>query len=315
MADNVADNSGDVVVTDQDLYDHAVAPPSPEPASAREDGRLRPDAPAPAEAPVPEPGPAPTPTSQQQAPPPAVNRDDQGRFAPKQPPQPQQPQQRQPEDHRVPLRDLLEERERRQKIEAEANEMRNAWAQFQRAQQAAAQQQQAPQTIFDNPDEYLQNRVMAPLRQEGQMYMLKVKDDISRYQANQQHGEQVVNAALADLTQIRNSPQGDYIFTQIMQTGHPYDALVRWHSQARAQQAIGPDPHAWLRKQQEEWINDPRVQAEAAKRYYARQQQQATGRPPQVNLPPSLSTMPASSGRAGDQGDLSDASLYSFATK
>lgn len=300
--DNVADNSGDVVVTDKDLYDHAVSEPSPAPST-----------PAPAEAPVPEQGPAPTPAPQQQAP--AVPRDDQGRFAPKQPPQPQQPQQRQPEDHRVPLRDLLEERERRQKIEAEANEMRNAWAQFQRAQQAAAQQQQAPQTIFDNPDEYLQNRVMAPLRQEGQMYMLKVKDDISRYQANQQHGEQVVNAALSDLTRIRNSPQGDYIFTQIMQTGHPYDALVRWHSQARAQQQIGPDPEAWFQKRSAQLLDDPRWQAEAAKRYYARQQQQATGRPPQVNLPPSLQTMPASSGRTSDQGDLSDASLYSFATK
>jgi hypothetical protein len=298
--DNVADNSGDVVVTDQQLYDHAVSEPTPSSSPA-----------APAEAPAPQQEPGPTP----QQPAPTVPRDDQGRFAPKQPPQPQQPQQRTPEDHRVPLRDLLDERERRQRIEAEATQMRQAWAQFQAAQQAAAAQQQTPQTIFDAPDEYLQNRVMNPLRQEGQMYMLKVKDDMSRYQANQQHGEQVVNAALSDLTQIRNSPQGDFVFRQIMQTGHPYDALVRWHSQARAQQAIGPNPHAWLRKQQQQWINDPQVQAEAAKRYYARQQQQGAGRPPQVNLPPSLSTMPASSGRIDDQGDLSNESLYRFATK
>lgn len=305
--DNVADNSGggDVVVTDQQLYDHAVS--SPEPA-----------APAPTEAPRESGDQRQPPTSapQQPAQAPAqagVARDDQGRFAPK---PAQQPQQRVPEDHRVPLRDLLDERERRQRVEAEANRMREAWMQFQHAQQEAAQQQQAPQTIFDAPDEYLQHRVMNPLRQEGQMYMMQIKDGMSREMANTQFGEEVVNAALADMQQIRNSPQGDFAFRQIMQTGHPYAALVRWHHQARAQQVIGNDPNAWLRKQQEQWINNPKVQEEAAKRYYARQQQQgANGRPPNVQLPPSLSSMPSASGRNQDMGDMSDASLYSFATR
>ena len=46
------------------------------------------------------------------------------------------------------------------------------------------QQPQGPQTIYDDPDTYLDQRVMQPLRQEGQMYMMKIKDDMSRVQAN-----------------------------------------------------------------------------------------------------------------------------------
>jgi hypothetical protein len=315
MADpeNVADNTGDIVVTDQQLFDHAISDtPAAEPA-----------------APIPAPSPAPAPQQPSQQPTPP--RDEQGRFAPRQgqPPQQQQPQaapqQRQPEDHRVPLRELLDERERRQRVEAEANQMRQAWAQWQQmqAQQAAeAAQQQAPQTIFDNPDDYLNQRVMNPLRQEGQMYMLQVKDGMSREMANMQFGEQAVNAALQDMIRVRHTPQGDFVFNQIMQAGHPYAALVKWHNTARAQQAIGPDPHAWLQQKQQEWVKDPKAQQAVLQHLpretvlqYFRQQQQASGRPPNVSLPPSLSSMPASSGRLDDQGDMSNESLYRFATK
>ena len=90
-------------------------------------------------------------------------------------------------------------------------------------------------------------------------------------------------------------------------------ALMQWHQQARAQAAIGPDPNAWLRQRQQDWVRDPRAQQAVLQ--HLRQQQQASNRPPNVSLPPSLSTMPASSGRLDDQGDLSNESLYRFATK
>jgi len=45
------------------------------------------------------------------------------------------------------------------------------------------------------------------------------------------------------------------------------------------------------------------------------QQQQGNGRAPNVSLPPSLSSVPATSGREGDLGDLSSESLFAFATK
>lgn len=295
MSTEPVDTTGDVVVTDKELFDHAISNPEPAPAT-----------PASAETSQPQP----EPEAQQ----PAPVRDEQGRFAPKTAQQPskpeqQQPPQRQPEDHRVPLRELLEVRERAQRAEAEAAQMRQAWAQYQAQQQAA---QQAPQTIFDNPDDYLQQRVIAPLRQEMQMEMMKRTDMQSREFANVQFGAQVVDAALRDISQIRQTPQGEFIFNQIMASGHPYGALVNWHKTARAQQAIGPDPNAWLQQKQQEWVKDPKAQAAVLQ--YLRQQQQTSGRPSNVSLPPSLSTIPASSGRT-EEGDMSNDSLYRFATK
>jgi hypothetical protein len=326
MADpeNVADNAEDIVVSDQDLYDHAT---SDVPAST-------PESQAPAEAQAPEPEP--------QAQPDERPRDEHGRFAPKldprvrgdattqQPAQTEQPpaqQQRQPEDHRVPLAELHRERERAQRAEAEANQMRQAWAQWQQMQALQAQQaqqaqqpQQPPQTIFDNPDDWIRQNVVQPLQQEMHVREMQRTDKMSRRFANHQFGTQAVETALNDLTRIRNTPQGDAIFNQIMNDGHPYGALVEWHKEAVAEyqrrREIGSDVNAWKQKYGEQLLNDPRWQAAAIERARAAQQQQGNGnRPPNVQLPPSLSSMPASSGRLEDQGDLSNDSLYRFATK
>jgi hypothetical protein len=145
-------------------------------------------------------------------------------------------------------------------------------------------------------------------------------DKMSREFANHQFGSQAIEAALADMTRIRHTPQGDAIYRQIMATGHPYGALMQWHQQvqahqniAKVQQVIGPDPNAWLKQKQQEWVKDPNAQRAVLAEL--RQQQQASGRPPNVSLPPSLSSMPASSGRLDDGGDLSNESLYRFAIK
>jgi DNA-binding transcriptional LysR family regulator len=206
---------------------------------------------------------------------------------------------------------MLDERERRQRIEAEYNQL------LQHLQQQ--QKPQGPETIFDAPDEYLNQRVIAPLRQEMQMEMMKRTDMQSREFANVQFGQQAVDAALAEISRIRQTPQGDFIFRQIMQSGHPYGELVKWHNQARAQQAIGNDPQAWLRQQQQAWFNDPKVQeamAQHLRQKYAQQQQQnGSGNPPNVSLPPSLSSVPSSSGRGVELGDLSSESLFQHAIK
>ena len=149
------------------------------------------------------------------------------------------------------------------------------------------------------------------------------KDAMSREFASVQFGpesHQIIEAALQAMAQVRNTPQGDVTYWQIMNSGHPYGALVNWYRNARAQQAIGPDPNAWVQKQRNAWLDDEQMQAEAARRYYARQQQQRGQQQrapagPNVQLPPSLSSLPSSSGRQDQVGDLSDQSLYSFATR
>jgi len=146
------------------------------------------------------------------------------------------------------------------------------------------------------------------------MYMMKIKDDVSRTQANMQFGEQEVNAALQDIGRIRQTPQGNFVFQQIMQSGHPYGQLVQWHRQARAQAAIGANPQAWLRQQQQAWAENAKVQ-DYVMQMRAKRLGAQKASPPNVQLPPSLSSIRSSSGRMDNGGDLSSASLYDFATK
>ena len=304
----ISGNSSDTnTITDQQLFDHALnspdptpapsSPPSSEPSLPPSQGAQASERPA-----------STRPDLQQGAQTPGQPRDPQGKFAPK-------PQGQQGQQHNVPLAELLKERDARQRLEAHAQELTRAVMDLQqRLSPQAPQQPQGPETIFDDPKAYLDQHVMQPLRQEGQMYIMKVKDDLSREQANMQFGAQEVNAALAQMQQIRQTPQGNFIFNQIMQSGHPYGQLVQWHRQARAQAAIGANPQGWLRQQQQSWANNEKVQDYVMQLRAKRLGAQKVN-PPNVQLPPSLSSVRSSSGRMDNGGDLSSASLYDFATK
>ena len=305
----ISGNSSDTnTITDQQLFDHAVSSPDPTPASS-------PPSSVPSSTPSSDARASEQPAStrpdlqQQGTPTEGQPRAPDGKFAPKPQGQPQQ------QGHNVPLAELLRERDARQKLEAHAAELTRAVMELQqRMNPQQPQQPQGPQTIYDDPDTYLDQRVMQPLRQEGQMYMMKIKDDMSRVQANRDYGVKEVNAALGQMQQVRHTPQGQFVFNQIMSSGHPYEQLVQWHRQVRAQAAIGADPQAWLRQQQQAWAQNEKVQDYIAdlraKRLGAQQ-----ARPPNVQLPPSLSSVRSSSGRMDNGGDLSSASLYDFATK
>ena len=307
----ISGNTSDTnTITDRQLFDHAISSPDPTPASA-------PSTPAPSEPSSPpsqgQPSEQPAstrPDLQQDAQTSGQPRDPQGKFAPK--PQGQQGQQQ----HNVPLAELLKERDARQRLEAHAQELTRAVMDLQRRldPQQAPQQPQGPETIFDDPRTYLEQNVMHPLRAEMQAYGMKVKDDMSRTQANRDYGAQEVNAALAQMQQVRQTPQGQFVFQQIMQSGHPYGELVNWHRTVRAQAAIGADPQAWLRQQQQAWAENEKVQ-EYVMQMRAKRLGAQKGHPPNVQLPPSLSSVRSSSGRMDNGGDLSSASLYDFATK
>ena len=129
-------------ITDRQLFDHANADPTPAPAP--------PSAPSqPSQSPQSTGGdtdaapPSTRPDLQQQPEqqqqPGQQPRAPDGKFAPK----PQgQPQQRQPEDHRVPLRELLAERDARQRLEAHAAELTRAVMELQQRTDPNRQAQQ-----------------------------------------------------------------------------------------------------------------------------------------------------------------------------
>jgi hypothetical protein len=215
------------------------------------------------------------------------------------------------EDHRVPLRELLDERERRQQVTRKLEQL-EAWQQQVMSQQQQARQQaqngQQPPNIFDNPDTYLNQRFVQPLQQWGQIGMMQVKDGLSREMANQQFTEQVVNDALNAMVEARHSPEGNFAYQQIMSSGHPYGALVKWHQDQKTRQEIGSDLKAYRQKLLDEAKADPTFQAEVVKLIQG--SQKGSGRPPVVSLPPSLSSQPSSKGPTEEQGDMSDASLF-----
>ena len=305
----ISGNSSDTnTITDQQLFDHALSSPDPTPAPSSQPSSSQPSS-TPSQGAQASEQPASTrPDLQQGAQTPGQPRDQQGKFAPK-------PQGQQGQQHNVPLAELLKERDARQRLEAHASELTRAVMDLQRRlDPQQPQQPQGPETIFDDPRTYLEQNVMQPLRQEGQMYMMKIKDDVSRTQANMQFGEQEVNAALVDIGRIRQTPQGNFVFNQIMSAGHPYGELVKWHRTVRAQQAIGADPQVWLRQQQQAWAENEKVQ-DYVMQMRAKRLGAQKGNPPNVQLPPSLSSIRSSSGRMDNGGDLSSSSLYDFATK
>jgi hypothetical protein len=301
-------------ITDRQLFDHANADPTPTPSPAPSQPSQSPQSTGGATG---APPPSTRPDLQQPGQQPGQPRTPEGKFAPK--PQGQPQQQRQPEDHRVPLRELLAERDARQRLEAHAQELTRAVMELQQRTDPNRQQtQQQPETIFDNPDQYLNSRVMDPLRQEGQRYMAQVKDGLSREFANTQFTAQVVDAALGAMAQFRHTPQGNFVFQQIMNSGHPYGELVKWHRQQIAYSAIGADPQAWLTKKQQEWLDDPNAQRQMLERIRARQANGNGGngaRAPNVQLPPSLSSVASTASRTEAPGDLTSQSLWSFANR
>lgn len=308
--DPETDQGDDIVVTDKELFDQALTDPVETKAETTE---VKPEE-----------------TTEQP-------RDEHGRFAakteaaaevkeqgpPKIEPQPEpqktaEPAKAEPDQHRVPLSELLNEREKRQRFEHENGQLRQQVQQIQQWIQQQTQpkaQPQEPANLFEHPNEYLQEWI-APQRQEFAVALLQIKDGLSKEMAITQFGEKAIAEALADLG---NHPQGQHEWERILASPHPYGELVKWHKSVLTQREVGADPSAWFQKKLDEKMKDPAFQAQVLElaRQQTQQQQQVPGRPaspPNIQLPPSLSSIPAAAGRVEEQGDLSDQSLYRHAT-
>lgn len=269
-------------------------------------------------------------------------RDDQGRFAPKGETAPQPPPQRtqpqadaatqppltadsQPQDHRVPLRELLDEREKRQEAARQLAERdqrleymsRLLAGMQQQPQQQPGQQPQQPADIWSDPDAYLNARLQ-PLVQRAEQRIQDVLESTSRIAASEKYGEEVVNTAYAELARQMQSGQGQFDYQRIMASQHPFGELVKWHKAQTNMRQVGEDPNAWLEKQLEAKMNDPAFQAEVIRRAQGQQQQPSngSGRPAPISLPPSLRSVPSAMGVVDDDNtDESDAALLSSALR
>lgn len=181
----------------------------------------------------------------------------------------QQPQ------HQVPLAHLIEERKRAQAAERERSQLLEAVARL------TAQQQQAPQPVYQRPDPISDPEgAYAHLEHKVQQGFLNQHLNMSERYARTTHGSEVVDQAL-------EAAQRAGYDAMFVNRPDPYGEMVDWYRGQQVAQEIGTDPAAYR----------ARIEAEVATRVRAEVMAQLqAGRTPPQNLPPSLSTSTNASG-------------------
>jgi hypothetical protein len=273
------ENAGGVALDDDDLYAAIVSgqdtPSEPEPAS--EPVAEAPSEPIAQEAPVAQPAePAGAPAAHQQ------------------------------DVHRVPLRELLDERDKRQALERQMEDLRR--------QLPKPEQNPAPE-LFDDPNgavTHIARQLVDPVQQQ----MAVQADRLARMEAVVLHGRESVDAAFEALKGMGGNPAAQHIYRQVMSMENPYIALVEWHKRETVLKEIGTDPVAYRQRLEEQLLADQNFLAKAMKKARVT----ASGKTPVVDLQspqrrqtslPSVNTMGAAApiGKTGDD-DLSDDELY-----
>lgn len=149
-------------------------------------------------------------------------------------------------------------------FEKKLSEQNTAWEQrFEKL--IATMQPQKPQEekpapdFWESPDDYLSHK-LGPVQAEIQ----KQRENFSLVMANEKHGEDAVKAAYEALAaDMRTNPASQEAYRSIMQSQHPYGALVDWHKKRQVQAEIGNDPAAYREKLKAEILAE--IQGEAEK--------------------------------------------------
>lgn len=219
----------------------------------------------------------------------------------------------------VPPWRLREEAEARRKAERERDELRGWIA----AQQQATQQQQPQQPkpdIFENPDDYVRRIVEERQRAYEERQQAEVNNrifGISKDFAEAQYGKQTVDAAFNALAQAVNSgdPEADRSHKRIMASANPFSALVQWHRQAETMKTIGGDLEGYNKRYEEQLLSNPDFVRRVMEAQ--RGQAQATGnnvaRPVRAQSSPSLGDI-GTGGRDEQVSEPSDMELFNQAT-
>ena len=232
-------------------------------------------------------------------------RDERGRFASKEEEEaveaaPEPAPQPERTDHRIPLTELLNEREKRQ---AEARRAE----QLARELESLRQQMQPPKQIpdqFQDPDAYNKHweQRIAEQYQSVEQRFRNQEANFSLRLAHMQHGETFEKAYTALLDAAE---KGDRAAAQaVANSPDPGSTLVNWYKREMTLQQVGTDPEAFVQKKLEEALNDPQFLAKAIEKARA----SAGTQPTQVKLPPSLNKVAAS--RGDTDNDTSDGAMY-----
>ena len=175
------------------------------------------------------------------------------------------------EERHIPITALLDEREKRQAKEREAEELRR--------QLAELRQPQEKREFLDDPDAHI-----AMLQRQAQQLAVQTKLDMSRAYAEDKYGKDTVDAAFEYFNQHPEQSQA------LLSAPMPFVEAVKVYQRAQAMQEIGDDPASYR----------TRLEAEIRERILAEM-----GQPKPKTPPPSIATAPGVAGKSTGTGGFS----------
>ena len=94
---------------------------------------------------------------------------------------------------------------------------------------------------FQDPDAALRDRI-SPIEQA----LAQQREQMSQLMAEEKHGREAVSAAMQAIQdEVDRNPAARFEVQRMMQSPHPYGALVEWHKQRSVLSEIGTDPAAY----------------------------------------------------------------------
>lgn len=196
----------------------------------------------------------------------AQPRDEHGRFASSAKAEPEAVEQPvvetkpEPEkDHRIPIRELLDERDRRQAAERKAEALERERSEWARRQREAEETEQVPDPIVD-PQGY-DRYVRSLLEQQTsafQQELRKQRVDDSFDAMVEKHGD-AFDKAVGEFIAIagEGGSKDRALFGRIVESRNPGRALWSWHQDRRAVTEIGGDLDGYKAKHRAELMKDP----------------------------------------------------------
>lgn len=227
-------------------------------------------------------------------------RDELGRFKAK---QPEEAPREEKQDHRIPLAELMKERDSRQAAQRELDHLRQQfWAMQQQMQQAQAPKEE-PIDIFAQPEVY-----QAHIQQTMEQRLRAMEGNFSLRLAAYKHGDSF-HEAWQEMAR-RSQSGDDSIRQQVINSPDPGETLVQLYQREKVIGEVGSDPNAYIQKKLDEALKDPAFLAKAVEA--ARTAAGAQPTQNKIELPRSLNKL---AGSHSAPEDHTDRGMYNFATR
>jgi hypothetical protein len=253
-------------------------------------------------------------------------RDEQGRFAPKEPKATEviaekPATQEQQGESNVPSWRLREVNEAREAAERRAldNEARAIAFERQLAElRKQSEPKPEPVDFFADPELRIK-QTLSPIEERMQAMQSNFNLRASKVENIAIHGRAAIDEMEAELGKAMSSghPELPLLRQQMMASDDPVGIAMNWYQREKLQKETGGDLTAYRTRVQEDALKDPAFLARALEAAKAHATGQAPGSKPStvVQLPPSIGRATSAASPHEEAGDMSDRGLFAYATK